>query len=66
MELPKEIGSIKTLRELNLRGNQLQRLPDSLASLAGLQILDIEQNEFKVRRSIGKEINKQINKEKNK
>jgi Leucine-rich repeat (LRR) protein len=38
------IGQLPSLRELSLRGNQLDALPDTIGSLAGLRVLDLRSN----------------------
>ena len=39
--LPEQIGELKELRQLDLRGNPLTRLPDGLAQLPRLEKLDL-------------------------
>lgn len=44
--LPREIGNLTNLRELNLEGNSLQRLPPSMANLKQLRVLNLANNLF--------------------
>lgn len=41
-----KIGQLTKLKNLRLRGNELQSLPDSLANLVNLEMLDIARNQF--------------------
>ncbi|KAL3355279.1 hypothetical protein AABB24_019373 [Solanum stoloniferum] len=40
-ELPEDIESLSSLKKLNLRGNNFERLPQSMAQLGSLQSLDL-------------------------
>jgi Leucine-rich repeat (LRR) protein len=44
--LPKEIGCLRNLRELNISGNKLKELPTSLKNLTQLEKLHCELNDF--------------------
>jgi Leucine-rich repeat (LRR) protein len=44
--LPEEIGSLESLKELNISGNKLKRLPKSLKKLTQLEKLHCELNDF--------------------
>lgn len=48
VELPAEVGEMTALREMKIRYNdRLQSLPDSLANLANLEVLDLGRNGFR-------------------
>eukprot|EP00878_Enallax_costatus_P009051 GHUV01009463.1.p3 GENE.GHUV01009463.1~~GHUV01009463.1.p3 ORF type:complete len:152 (+),score=36.27 GHUV01009463.1:1768-2223(+) len=44
--LPAPLGSLKSLRTLNISNNTLQRLPDGLAGCSSLQELDASSNQL--------------------
>ncbi|WP_082292438.1 leucine-rich repeat domain-containing protein [Leptospira noguchii] len=44
--LPKEIGKLKNLQELDLIGNQLTTLPKEIGNLQKLQYLDLAHNQL--------------------
>jgi len=46
--LPKEIGNLHNLKELNISGNKLKKLPNSLKNLTRLEKLHCELNDFDV------------------
>ena len=53
-EIPESIGSLKSLKNLNLSRNKLKNIPESVGSLASLECLDLSHNELEsVSKSIG-------------
>mmetsp|Transcript_17879 Transcript_17879/g.69294 ORF Transcript_17879/g.69294 Transcript_17879/m.69294 type:complete len:2049 (-) Transcript_17879:47-6193(-) len=44
--LPKEIGLLQNLVELNLRGNELELLPPQFSSMSNLRVLDLSDNDL--------------------
>jgi Leucine-rich repeat (LRR) protein len=44
--LPKEIGCLQNLKELNISGNKLKELPENLKNLTQLETLHCELNDF--------------------
>ncbi|EMS89038.1 leucine-rich repeat domain-containing protein, partial [Leptospira noguchii] len=44
--LPKEIGQLKNLQELDLHNNQLATLPKEIGQLKNLQFLNLSQNQL--------------------
>lgn len=54
VEIPESIGSLKSLKSLNLSRNKLKSVPESIGSLASLEYLDLSHNELdSVPESIG-------------
>ncbi|KAK9763322.1 hypothetical protein K7432_010115 [Basidiobolus ranarum] len=47
VELPPDIGQVKTLKELYLRSNDIEVLPPTIYNLENLEILDISDNRIK-------------------
>ncbi|ORY01401.1 hypothetical protein K493DRAFT_405577 [Basidiobolus meristosporus CBS 931.73] len=44
VELPPDIGQVKTLKELYLRNNHIEALPQTLYNLENLEVLDVSEN----------------------
>ncbi|KAK9768293.1 hypothetical protein K7432_001204 [Basidiobolus ranarum] len=47
VELPPDIGQVKTLKELYLKNNDIEALPSTLYNLENLEILDVSENRIK-------------------
>ncbi len=46
-EIPQSIGSLKSLKYLNLSSNKLQKIPDSISFLTSLEQLDLSHNNIR-------------------
>ena len=46
-EIPQSIGSLKSLKYLNLSSNKLQNIPESISSLTSLERLDLSHNKIR-------------------